>query len=218
MAKRIKFPLVMKNGAEVRDMDALRENFDMESIAEYFTNGKLAKWLTNNYEDDILREIQGLDGSEADFGERLAKALGVDWTNEADMDLQNLMKITELKEQLKPYISEEKLEKMEYIADSQEELERLIKKGCTPVYLFGKEFQIEEWMENVECIGVNSPVIDVKIKSREEFQKKKIKLRDVELADKAMKKIVSGNAETELYYGLLDVLEQYLTTVQEVFN
>lgn len=218
MAKRIKFPLVMKNGAEVRDMDALRENFDMESIAEYFTNGKLAKWLNNNYEDDILREIQGLDGGEADFGERLAKALGVDWTNEADMDLQNLMKITELKEQLKPYISEEKLEKMEYIADSQEELERLVKKGCSPVYLFGKGFQIEEWMENVECIGVNSPVIDVKIKSREEFQKKKIKLRDVELADKAMKKIVSGNEETELYYGLLDVLEQYLTMVQEVFN
>ena len=51
MAKRIKFPLIMKNGAEVRDIDGLRERFDMESVAEYFFNGKLEKWLENNYYD-----------------------------------------------------------------------------------------------------------------------------------------------------------------------
>ena len=139
MAKRIKFPLVMKNGVEARDMEALRENFDMESIVEYFINGKLAKWLTNNYEDEILKDIQELKGDEADFGERLAKALGVKWSNEDKVDLQNLMKTTELKERVKPYISGEELEKVEYIADTQEELERLVKKGCIPVYLFRSE-------------------------------------------------------------------------------
>ena len=215
MAKRIKFPLVMKNAVEARDMEALRENFDMESIVEYFINGKLAKWLTNNYEDEILKDIQELKGDEADFGERLAKALGVKWSNEDKVDLQNLMKTTELKERVKPYISGEELEKVEYIADTQEELERLVKKGCIPVYLFGKEFQIKEWMENVECIGIDNPVISVEIRSRKEFQEKKIKLKNVGFADKEMKKIVSGNEETELYLGLLDVMEQYLTAVQK---
>lgn len=215
MAKRIKFPLVMKNGAEVRDIKALRENFDMESIVEYFINGKLAKWLTNNYEDEILKDIQELEGDEADFGERLAKALGVKWINEDKVDLQNLMKTTELKEQVKPYISGEELEKVEYIAGTQEELERLVKKGCTPVYLFGEGFQIKEWMENVECIGIDNPVISVEIRSRKEFQEKKIKLKNVGFVDKEMKKIVSGNEETELYLGLLDVMEQYLIAVQK---
>lgn len=215
MAKRIKFPLVMKNGAEARDIEALRENFDMESIVEYFINGKLAKWLTNNYEDEILKDVQELKGDEADFGERLAKALGVKWSNEDKVDLQNLMKTTELKEQVKPYISGEELEKVEYIADTQEELERLVKKRCTPVYLFGEGFQIKEWMENVECIGIDNPVISVEIRSRKEFQEKKIKLKNVGFVDKEMKKIVSGNEETELYLGLLDVMEQYLTAVQK---
>ena len=218
MAKRIKFPLVMKNGAEVRDIEALRENFDMESIVEYFINWKLSKWLTNNYEDEILKDIQELQGDEDDFGERLAKALGVKWCNEDQVDLQNLMKITEIKEQVKPYISEDELEKIEYSADKQEELERLAKKGCTPIYLFGEGFQIKEWMENVECIGIDNPVISLEIQNREEFQKKKIKLKKVEFADKEMKKIVSGNAETELYLGLLDVMEQYLTAVQKLFD
>ena len=70
-------------------------------------------------------------------------------------------------------------------------------------------------MENVECIGIDNPVISVEIRSRKEFQEKKIKLKNVGFADKEMKKIVSGNEETELYLGLLDVMEQYLTAVQK---
>lgn len=39
MARKIRFPLKMKNGAEVRTLDELKANFDLESILGYFTDG-----------------------------------------------------------------------------------------------------------------------------------------------------------------------------------
>ena len=60
--KKIKFPLIMKNGAEVRDIEQLREDFDMESILQYYSNGKLRRWLENNYYDDILEPLTNYYG------------------------------------------------------------------------------------------------------------------------------------------------------------
>ncbi len=216
--KKIKFPLVMKNGEEVRDIEALRNNFDMESVAEYYSNGKLERWLENNYYDDILEKVRELTGDEADFGELLAKALGAEWNGTEKINLQSIMKRTELREQLKPYVSEEELEKMEHIADTQEELERLVQSGCSPVYLFGKTFSIREWMGNTEFIGIGHPVVDLEIHSREEFQKKKIKLRDVEFATEEMKKAAQGSPETAIYYSMLDAFKLYLSKMQKAME
>ena len=216
--KKIKFPLVMKNGEEVRDIEALRNNFDMESVAEYYSNGKLERWLENNYYDDILEKVRELTGDEADFGELLAKALGAEWNGTEKINLQSIMKRTELREQLKPYVSEEELEKMEHIADTQEELERLVQSGCSPVYLFGKTFSIQEWMGNTEFIGIGHPVVDLEIHSREELQKKKIKLRDVEFATEEMKKAAQGSPETAIYYSMLDAFKLYLSKMQKAME
>lgn len=216
--KKIKFPLVMKNGEEVRDIEALRENFDIESAAEYYSNGKLERWLENNYYDDILEKVRELTGDEDDFGQLLAKALGAEWDGSEKINLRSIMKGTELREQLKPYVSEEELEKMEHIADTQEELERLVQSGCSPVYLFGKTFSIREWMGNTEFIGIGCPVVDLEIHSREEFQKKKIKLQDVEFATEEMKKAAMGSPETAIYYSMLDAFKLYLSKVQKAME
>lgn len=214
--KRIKFPLVMKNGEEARDIEALRTNFDIESAAEYYSSGKLERWLENNYYDDILEKVRELTGDEADFGELLAKALGAEWNGTEKVNLQSIMKRTELEEQLKPYVSEEQLEGMEHIADTQEELERLVRSGCSPVYLFGKTFSILEWMGNTELIGINRPVVALEVDSRGEFQKKKIRLRDVEFATEEMKKAAQGSPETAVYYSMLDAFKLYLEKVQKL--
>ncbi len=213
--KRIKFPLVMKNGAEARDIEELRENFDIGLAAEYFSNGKLERWLENNYYDDILQAVRGLDSSGQDFGRRLAEALGARQEDAGEVDVQAVMRRAGLKEKLKPYVSEEQLEGMDHIADSQEELERLAKEGCGRVYLFGEGFSITEWMENMECIGVNRPTVSLEIRSREEFKKKNIKLRDVDFADEETKKAALGDSVTDVYNDLLDVLELYLKNAQK---
>ena len=216
--KKIKFPLIMKNGAEVRDIEQLRKNFDMESILQYYSNGKLRRWLENNYYDDISKKVDELESNEADFGGQLAKALGVERHNTEKLDLEQTIRIAALKEQMIPFISEESLERVKYIADSQWELERLIKAGCTPVYLFGSEFTIKGWMGNVECIGINRPKINLEIKNKEEYQKKRIGLREVSFMKEEMEKIVQSSSITEVYFGLLDVLEQYVENMQKAYQ
>lgn len=40
----IKFPLKMKNGAEVRSLEELRANADVESVMQYYFSGQLSRW------------------------------------------------------------------------------------------------------------------------------------------------------------------------------
>ncbi|MDO5147777.1 MAG: DUF6273 domain-containing protein [Oscillospiraceae bacterium] len=45
MVKRmIRFPLKMKNGAEVRSIEELRANADVESVMQYYFSGQLSRW------------------------------------------------------------------------------------------------------------------------------------------------------------------------------
>ena len=41
MAKKIRFPLKLAEGAEARTLDELREHFDLQAVLEYYKNGKL---------------------------------------------------------------------------------------------------------------------------------------------------------------------------------
>ncbi len=41
MARKVKFPLIMSNGSDVRTIDELKESFDLESVLGYYANGKL---------------------------------------------------------------------------------------------------------------------------------------------------------------------------------
>ena len=211
--KRIKFPLTMKNGAEVRDIESLRENFDMESVVGFFSSGKLEKWLENYYYDDILEKVKELDQKAEDFGSRLAEALGAEWHGD-DAEVQQTMKQTELKERLKPLVSEEKLEQMDYIADTQETLEQFAKQGKSPVYLYGDKFTIRKWMKNIECIGIQNPTVSVEIESPVEYQKKKIRLSKVSVDDKEIN-LLMWESEHGIYYSFLKTLESYLDSKQK---
>ena len=61
MARMIRFPLIMKNGAEVRNLEDLRENADIESMIKYYLDGRLYRWLTAfGYEEEATK-IDTLD-------------------------------------------------------------------------------------------------------------------------------------------------------------
>lgn len=53
MAKKIRFPLEMENGIEVRSMEELRNNFALGRVLEYVQNEKLVIWLRDRYENNI---------------------------------------------------------------------------------------------------------------------------------------------------------------------
>lgn len=55
--KKIKFPLEMKDGRKVRELDELKEYFDLGKAVEYFCSGKLQTWLDNVHASDIVEEL-----------------------------------------------------------------------------------------------------------------------------------------------------------------
>ena len=58
MAKKIRFPLIMENGVEVRDIVSLRTHFSLPPLIEYKKNGKLVNWLRDRYETDLAKAVE----------------------------------------------------------------------------------------------------------------------------------------------------------------
>jgi len=64
MAKKIKFPLILKNDAQVRTLEELQENFEFDRIYDYFVSGKLVTWLNDRYYEGESEQIGCLTGEE----------------------------------------------------------------------------------------------------------------------------------------------------------
>ena len=144
----------------------------------------------------------------------LAEALGAE-LNAGSFDSTDIIRQTKLKEELKRYIEEKELEDMEYIAESQKNLEMLVDAGHKKIYLYGDEFTILKQMENVECIGINAPIISVQAESREEFRNQNIKLKGVKFVNTETKKIAMDEPIIDEYYTVLDVLTSYIGKVKK---
>lgn len=87
MGKKIRFPLKLSEGAEVRTLEELREHFDLEAVLEYYKNGKLLTWLEDRYLEGEAEAVQALDEASPDFQRRLCEVFQVEYTG-GDIDLE----------------------------------------------------------------------------------------------------------------------------------
>lgn len=92
MAKKIRFPLEMDHGIQVRTMEELRNHFSLVRVLEYFENGKLLIWLKDRYEMDLANQIEQLQVNEKDLQKKLCNILGVKY-NEIDAELMKAEKL-----------------------------------------------------------------------------------------------------------------------------
>jgi len=96
MSKRVKFPLILKNGTQVRTMAELRDSFDFISIYEYVKNGRLSIWLEDRghtYEAEAIAELNVEDHK---FVKRICDILSVPYLPEYDATAK-VTKKTEMK-------------------------------------------------------------------------------------------------------------------------
>lgn len=162
MAKKIKFPLEMKNGIQVRTLDELQENFDVEKTIGYLLDGKLKTWLEDRYYDHQANEISKLDIYAPDINEKLGVILGIDpkLCTTADVDVEEIEKQKKRLVKLKAYTDNESIwDKIKYVAFDQEELACLLDECCNEIYLCGENFQIPYSIGNISYIGVNQPKV-----------------------------------------------------------
>lgn len=164
MAKKIKFPLEMRDGVQVRNIEELRENFDIEKALGYLLDGKLVTWLEDRYYIQESEEIRKLDVYAPDVKEKIGTILGVEIEVEAEgIDVGNIEKKNEKLTKIKQYTDDEAIwSKVDSIAFSQEELDKLLKSDYTEIYLCGDEFCISAIEKKIKFIGINSPIITIK--------------------------------------------------------
>jgi len=77
MAKKIKFPLILKDGANVRSLEELQKNFDMGKVLEYYHNGKLLTWLEDRGLRNQYRQLSDISPSKEGYLQQICTIFDV---------------------------------------------------------------------------------------------------------------------------------------------
>jgi len=179
MAAKVKFPLKMANGSQVRTLEDLREHFDLISVLGYYDNGRLYDWLTVYYYNEEAEKINALDSSADDFKKSLCDILGVTYAeNESvGVDLSDISERNERLAKLRTITADDAiLAAVDSVVFTQQELDSLMGKDVNVIYLCGEQFNISADKSDVRYIGVNTP----KVVIPNNFAEKNIVFNDVE--------------------------------------
>ena len=161
MARKIRFPLKMKNGAEVRTLDELKENFDLESVLGYFTDGKLATWLADRYYDEKAEAVSALSANTPELNAKLCDILEVEYQcSDDDTDYEYIQRRNE-KYRILSALTDDKeiLDNIDIVAMDQDDLYDILDEGADKVYLYGEKFEIPFGAKNISYIGIKSPLV-----------------------------------------------------------
>ncbi len=185
MAKKIRFPLEMKDGVEVRDIEELKENFSLEQVLFYLSDGKLITWLRDRYLDDIADAVLALNQEDADFHKKICDIFEVEYVEEREEDIEKVMERKRKKTLLKEFTDEEKFyDAVDQIAFEQDDLYDLLDEGKTTIYLCGEKFSIPLGKKGIHYIGINCPVVTISSKEKVDFEEKDILLENTQFDEK----------------------------------
>lgn len=161
MAKKIRFPLKLSEGAEVRTLDELREHFDLEAVLGYYASGKLLTWLEDRYLEGEAEAIRALDEAAPDFQKKLCEVFQVEYTG-SDIDLEEIERRQERLKRLQSITDEaEYIQNIDYVAFDQEELADLLDEGVTKIYLCGDKFTVPASRKGITYIGIKNPAVHI---------------------------------------------------------
>lgn len=122
MAKKIKFPLALRNGQRVYTIEELREYFHLGKIYAYLQNGKLTEWLEDRYYEEEAKQTRELDPQKEGAMKKLCSILAAE---DAGADLYE-------KYRLKPCTDEEW---KEFLKTSYGDILEGASKSSDPEYL-----------------------------------------------------------------------------------
>ncbi len=185
MAKKIRFPLEMGNGVEVRSLEELRENFRIDKVLEYIRNGKLITWLRDRYESSLAEEISKLDPDDVELAKKVSAIFDVELDDEMqkslEMDSGRALKL----EKLKKYTDSEKyIDVIDQIAFNQDELYDMLDEDVDKIYLCGDRFSIPLSKQDISYTGINNPVVVISSKEPVDWERNRIQITGVVFDEK----------------------------------
>ena len=165
MARKIRFPLKLKNGTEARTIEELQANFDLESVLGYFADGKLYTWLADRYYDDKAEAVSALSADMPDLNQKLCAIFGVEYQDENVEDLEVIQRRKEKLAILSVFTDDKEiLNNIDFVAMNQDDLFEILDGSPEKVYLYGEKFSIPFEKEDIRYIGLNHPVVHLEDK------------------------------------------------------
>lgn len=162
MQKKIRFPLVMDNEIEVRSMVELQSNFSLDRILYYIYNGRLVIWLKDRYENDVVEKIETLDKNDLDLPKKVCEIFSVTYDEISNEEQHRVCKRMEAIKRLREFMDEDIIATViERVALNQDELNYLLRKGESEIYLFENKFNIPLSVRGVSFRGINNPVVSI---------------------------------------------------------
>jgi hypothetical protein len=223
MVKKIRFPLEMEQGVEVRSLEELRENFSLVKVLVYLSNGKLVTWLKDRYAYDIADAIEGLNTEDDELAKKVCQIFEVEYDEEVAIDLEKAEERNKKLGILKEYTTEQRfLDVVDVVAFTQDDLYDLLDEEETNIYLCGEKFSIPLSKKGMTYVGVNNPVVVVDSKKIVDWNEKGISLIDVRF-DSAYQQIVDKQNQPQITKEKLVeevIVEKVLfrMTVEDVFT
>jgi len=198
MAKKIRFPLEMENGVEVRSMEELRENFSISRLLDYLKDGKLEVWLRDRFETDIADKVEQLDLQAEDLAKRVCEIFDIPFNEEAENELKKSTERAERILLLKKYADDKQFEAViDGVAFNQDELYDFLDEDADTIYLCGEKFSIPLAKEGVRYIGINQPIVVIDSKVEVDWVKKNILVENVVFDQKYQEVVDNANKERE---------------------
>lgn len=171
--KKIKLPLEMANGVQVRTLDELKENWDLEKVLNYYLNGKLQTWLIDRYYTELAGEVDALSGitDNAELQQKLCGIFGIE-IKEDFVDVEAVAERNRRLEILRQYTADDAvLKNVDKVAFNQEELAYLLDEGNSKIYLFNNKFSIPLAISDKTYIGIGDVVAVINSKEYVDFAK-----------------------------------------------
>ena len=182
MAKKIKFPIEMKDGVMVRTIEELRENFDVEKLVEHYESGKLESWLQDRYYDVELQKISELNREGKKFVPLLCDCFGITVQEEevSEIDSEFLKRRVEKLNHLKGLTTDKMLlSRVDDIAITQEDLMDLLDSGKSEIYLCEGDFTVPVSVPNKTYTGIFNPTAVIRAVDNVNFKKQNITFNDM---------------------------------------
>ncbi|MCD8105016.1 MAG: hypothetical protein LUF35_08465 [Lachnospiraceae bacterium] len=177
MAKKVRFPLEMEDGAEVRSVEELREHFSLRKVLAYIADGKMISWLRDRYEDDLAEAVEALDSSDPLLSKKVCEIFNVSCETPTEIDMKILTERSWKLTLLKEFTADlEILAHVDDVAVTQDDIYDLLDDGKTEIYLCGEQFTIPLAKQGIRYIGVNQPIVVVRSSEPVDWEMKRIAL------------------------------------------
>ena len=234
MAKKVRFPLEMEDGIEVRSVEELRKNFSLPRVLGYIQDGKMITWLRDRYENDLADAIEMINPEEREAAKKICEVFDIIYNEDPEEAVEQAEERKRKMEILKQYPEcMEYSKQIDSIAFDQDDLYDLLDEDAEVIYLCGDKFSIPLSKTNTKYVGILEGVVAI-IDSKQpvDFESKSIQFENCRFDDKYSSLIVASadsddddgidaDEEENEERGLLvdaEELQEFITDLRETIS